>query len=318
MASSLWQLASQALGLAADTSVHRFAAWVREGRVRLAGLALAPLFRQVRETAATAAAADRAETAGTDMPTTTATPPLATFASSPDAGEELVAAAVLLHLKVLSLLPLAKPPATAAAAQDDADRQEVEVAGDWKSELPAEAEEEVPGFDPAGWSARLHQAEQLQRLAAALAERYAEESLRLPRGQPETPPEQRLYLQPLGRLRPTDLARAWAKLQARWHPPADPPIFRAESSWRYLVPRLIQTLRRQGELLLQTWTHALAKPERVAAFLAFLELVRRGRAEGVQPSPTEPIRVRWLGESAAVASQPPAPENSPSEPREGA
>lgn len=268
-----------------EGTIYQLREWVRRRRFSLAGISLAELIRQRR----IACEIDRvgADNRAGDGRATELTE---SVEQGYDPGEELLIWATLIQLKAESLLPLSGRPDK--PAENEAS-MEIAEAGD---ESDAGAEEgdgdEATGFDPAAWRRWVEEAREIQAAVEALAACREQAALYFPRGGVEKRPVRRDYVRPAGRAHVAELAAAWRRVAARIAPPKLP-SYRSEPTWRLILPQLVRWLRERREAILQEWARRLEKPEQVAAFLAFLELVRRGRVLGVQEGPGRPIRLFW-------------------------
>ncbi|MBE3576660.1 MAG: hypothetical protein IMX00_03095 [Limnochordales bacterium] len=278
-----------------EGTIYQLREWVRKRRFSLAGISLAELIRQRRiacqaEPVGVGGRAEEGEVRAVEArlaePAGKAYGPYDPL-NPYDPGEELVVWATLIQLKAESLLPAASRPGM--PAEDDADPA---MAARAEEDEEGEAEDHEAGFDPAAWRRWVEGAREIQAAAQALAACREQAALRFPRGGLENHPVQREYLRPVGRAHVAELAAAWRRVAARIAP-ARMPAYRSEPSWRLILPQLVRWLRERREAILEEWARRLDKPQQVAAFLAFLELVRRGRVIGVQEGPGRPIRLVW-------------------------
>lgn len=216
--------------------------------------------------------------------------------NEPDAMDEMVFLAALLQLKVWSLLP--RDDGESAGVTQPAAGGRLEAGDDQFDEMGegGSEPESGDGFDPAAWRRWVEEARVIQAAAAELAARWEAARAVACRGGVERAPERprREFLTPVGRLNVLELAATWRRLAERLVLPKAP-SFRQERSWRWWIPQLLRWLKQKRQATLDEWVRRLGRSEQVAVFLAFLELVRRGRVVGVQESPVQPIQLVWLG-----------------------
>ena len=264
-----------------EGSIFQLRDWVYKRRFSLAGSSIAELIRQRRLAHEKGEAVPEPQDGGGQD-------------REYEVSDELVVWATLIQLKARSLLPASGRPgadgeadAAGAEGQSDADALSRDGPGE-------ESDDYDSGFDPAAWRRWVEGARAVQAAVDARSAYREQALLRFPRGGVEQPPVRRDYVRPVGRLHISELVAAWQRVVARLAPPKLP-AYRSEPTWRLLLPQLVRWLRERREAILQEWARRLEKPQQVAAFLAFLELVRRGRVVGVQDAPGRPIRLVWAG-----------------------